>query len=99
MFGLATTGLWLFPRGHPGRLRRVAWIHEGGCLLEYTSALAFVPQNELRLSWFYIMQGQRAGLAVTLLTLIYLALFFHLYLWAWAASAGRNRVLAQPMPG
>jgi diguanylate cyclase (GGDEF)-like protein len=106
--------LWLRVRGKPNRLHQVAWAYEFICILEYVSALVFVPQDELRILWFYInvpgvyiMMGQRAGFAVTLVTivifivgnamlpenaayssnalatavvsLIYLALFFHFY--------------------
>jgi len=113
-FTLSALLLWLRLRGHPNRLHQVAWAYEFICILEYVSALAFVPQDELRILWFYInvpgvyiMLGQRAGFAVTVLTigifivanamlpeqaaysanalataivsLIYLALFFHFY--------------------
>jgi diguanylate cyclase (GGDEF)-like protein len=106
--------LWLRLRGRPNRLHQVAWAYEFICILEYVSALAFVPQDELRILWFYInlpavyiMMGQRAGFAVTLVTIVifivgngmlpenaayspnalatavlsltYLALFFHFY--------------------
>jgi diguanylate cyclase (GGDEF)-like protein len=107
--------LWLTLRGKPKRLILVAWAYEAICILEYVSALAFVPQDELRILWFYInipgvyiMLGQGAGFIITLLTLIifiigngmlppeaayspnalatavvsliYLALFFHFYI-------------------
>lgn len=113
-FTISALLLWLRLRGHPNRLHQVAWAYEFICILEYVSALAFVPQDELRILWFYInvpgvyiMLGQRAGFAITLLTiaifivangmlpeqaayssnalataivsLIYLALFFHFY--------------------
>lgn len=65
--------MWLWLRGHPERFWRVAWPYEAMCLLEYTSALVFVPFDELRILWFYvnipgvfILLGQRVGWAVTL---------------------------------
>ncbi|MGQ0711443.1 MAG: diguanylate cyclase [Rhodoferax sp.] len=73
--------LWLLLRAHPGRLLPVAWAYEVLGLAEYTSALVHVPQDELRLLWFYvnvpgvfIVLGQRAGWAVTALTMLGLGL-------------------------
>lgn len=64
--------LWLWLRGHPERFWKAAWTYEGLCLLEYTSALVFVPFDELRILWFYvnvpgvfILLGQRAGWFIT----------------------------------
>lgn len=75
VFTGVTTALWLWLRGHPGRLTATAWTYEAIGLLEYTSALVFVPTDELRVLWFFvnvpgvfILLGQRAGWAVTLLT-------------------------------
>lgn len=69
--------MWLYLRGHPERFARVAWPYEVLCLLEYTSALVFVPFDELRILWFYlnvpgvfILLGQRAGWVVTLGTAV-----------------------------
>lgn len=76
LFTTSALILWLALRGQPKRLFVIAWLYEVICLLEYVSALAFVPQDELRILWFYInvpgvyiMLGQRAGFAVTLLTI------------------------------
>lgn len=75
-FTLSAVAFWSVLRGHRRRLYWVAWFYEACCLLEYLSALMFVPQDELRILWFYInipgvyiMLGQRAGLIVTVLTL------------------------------
>lgn len=64
--------LWLWLRGRPDRFWHAAWTYEALCLLEYTSALVFVPFDELRILWFYvnvpgvfILLGQRAGWAIT----------------------------------
>jgi diguanylate cyclase (GGDEF)-like protein len=68
--------LWLRLRGRPNRLHQVAWTYEAICMLEYVSALVFVPQDELRILWFftnisgvYIMLGQKAGGIITALTI------------------------------
>lgn len=81
LFTLATLVLWAVMRGHPERFYPVAWAYELACLMEYVSALAFVPQDELRILWFYtnvpgvyILLGQRAGLALSTLTIAGLAL-------------------------
>ncbi len=112
LFTLTALLLWWLLRGHKERFFTLAWIYEIACLLEYSSAIAFVPQDELRVLWLYtnipgvyILLGERAGLGITLVTvvglilgntylsapyspnamatavisLIYLALFFHIY--------------------
>lgn len=104
--------LWLLLRGRKSWFVLIAWTYEAVCLWEYTSALLFVPQDELRILWFYInvpgvyiLLGQRAGLLITSVTvaglvlgnpyltapysvhalmtatlsLMYFALFFHVY--------------------
>lgn len=77
VFTAGALGLWLALRNRPSRFRVVAWVYEGLCLWEYTSALLFVPVDELRLLWFYvnapgvfILLGQRAGWVVTLGTVV-----------------------------
>ena len=69
--------LWWVLRGHPERLGAVAWAYEVVCLAEYTSALVFVPFDELRILWFFvnvpgvfILLGQRAGWVITLGTAV-----------------------------
>lgn len=114
IFTFAAVLMWWVLRGRPRRLQPVAWTYEAFCIAEYVSVLAFVPQDELRILWFYInvpgvyiMLGQRAGFLITMLTLvilvvgndmlpeaaayspnamatamvslIYLAFFFHIY--------------------
>jgi diguanylate cyclase (GGDEF)-like protein len=81
LFTLVTLLLWAVIRGHPERYYPVAWGYALVCQLEYVSALAFVPQDELRILWFYtnvpgvyILLGQRAGLAISLLSIVGLAL-------------------------
>jgi diguanylate cyclase (GGDEF)-like protein len=77
VFTTAALLLWWYLRGHPQRFWRVAWTYEAICLLEYTSALVFVPFDELRILWYFvnvpgvfIMLGQRAGWTITLGTCI-----------------------------
>lgn len=67
--------MWGLLRGHKNRFYPIAWAYAAGCFLEYVSAAAFVSEDELRILWFYInipgvyiLLGQRAGLAMTALT-------------------------------
>lgn len=80
-FTLSALGLYWTLRGHKQRFRAVAWVYEAVCLLEYTSALWFVPQDELRVLWFFvnipgvfILLGQRTGWVITVLTVICLTI-------------------------
>jgi diguanylate cyclase (GGDEF)-like protein len=73
VFTAAALGLWTWLRSRPQRFWRAAWTYEAMCLLEYTSALVFVPFDELRILWYFvnvpcvfIMLGQRAGWWITL---------------------------------
>lgn len=73
--------LWLTLRGRKHWYRRVGWTYAIACLLEYISALAFVPTDELRILWFYlnvpgvyILLGKWEGLCITLLTIVGLIL-------------------------
>jgi hypothetical protein len=73
VFTLGALALWGLLRNRPQRFRALAWTYEALCLWEYTSALLFVPVNELRILWFYvnapgvfILLGQRAAWVVTL---------------------------------
>ena len=75
IFTTTALGLWIWLRGHPERFWQAAWTYEAVCLLEYTSALVFVPFDELRILWFYvnvpsvfIMLGKRAGWVITTAT-------------------------------
>ncbi len=81
LFTLLAAALWIFLRGHKKRYFVIAWIYEIACLLEYVSAMLLVPEDELRLLWFYtnipgvyILLGQRIGLAISLSTIVGLAL-------------------------
>lgn len=74
---IASLTLWMLLRGHKHRFVPIAIAYEIFSLLEDTSALIFVAADELRLLWLfinipgvYILLGQRAGLAVGLLTII-----------------------------
>ena len=76
-FVTGTLLLWLLLRGSPKRFKRVGWTYEVLSLLESISALVYVPVDELRILWFYtnipcvfILLGQRAGWAVTGLTMV-----------------------------
>lgn len=68
--------LWWVLRLCPQRTQMLAWIFEALCLLEFASAMVFVPDDELRLLWYYInlpgvfiMLGLRAGWAISALSL------------------------------
>jgi diguanylate cyclase (GGDEF)-like protein len=81
VFTIASMGLWFILRGHPERYLYVAWTYEALCLTEYTSALIFVPQDEMRIFWFatnipgaYILLGKKAGLAISIAIVLGVAL-------------------------
>lgn len=81
LFTAVTLLLWLLLRGRREWYLPIAWLYEIACLLEYISALRLVPEDELRVLWLYlnipgvyIILGQRAGLAVSLLMMAGLAL-------------------------
>jgi len=76
-FVTGTLLLWLLLRGSPKRFKRIGWTYEVLSLIESASALVYVPVDELRVLWFYtnipcvfILLGQRAGWAITGLTLV-----------------------------
>lgn len=80
-FTVLSTGLWLQLRGHKERFYPIAWLYETICILEYVSALVYVPWDEMRVLWFftnipgvYILLGQRPGLLVTIGTITGLAI-------------------------
>ena len=80
-FSAAALILWALLRGNKERFLWIAWMYELACLLEYVSALAFVPQDELRVLWFftnipgvYILLGLRPGALLTVLSAIGLGL-------------------------
>ncbi len=77
IFTGTTVVLWLLLRGSPKRFKWIGWTYEGLSLLEASSSLIYVSMDELRILWFYtnvpcvfILLGQRAGWAVTGLTVL-----------------------------
>ncbi len=75
VFSVGTFALWWFLRGYKERFRLVAWSYLLACELEYVSALVHVPEDELRVLWFftnvsgvYLLLGRGPGLAVSLAT-------------------------------
>lgn len=76
-FTVLALGCWAALRSRPEHFLKVAWAYELLCMLEYTSALLFVPADELRLLWFmvnipgvFILLGPRAGWAMAGLSLL-----------------------------
>lgn len=76
-FTSMTFVLWWLLRNHPSRFKSVGWIYEILSLCESTSALIYVPVDELRVLWFFtnvpcvfILLGQRAGGLITTLTIM-----------------------------
>lgn len=76
-FVTGTLLLWLLLRGSPKRFKKIGWTYEVLSLIESTSALVYVPVDELRVLWFYtnipcvfILLGQRPGWVVTGLTMV-----------------------------
>jgi diguanylate cyclase (GGDEF)-like protein len=81
VFTVMALMLWVLLRGHKQRFWTIAWAYELTCLLEYTSALVFVPEDELRVLWFmtnvpgvYILLGQKAGAVIAVITITGLGL-------------------------
>ncbi|MFM2415341.1 MAG: hypothetical protein RL385_64, partial [Pseudomonadota bacterium] len=79
---------WLLLRSHKERFSKIASAYLFLCMLEYTSALVFVPRDELRVLWFfvnipgvYILLGRRAGLWTTAFTVL------ELWLLNWNLTA------------
>lgn len=73
--------LWWLLRGHKDRYHAVAWSYLLLCQLEYTSALLFVPADEMRVLWFvtnvpgvYLVLGRRVGGLVSVATMVGLVL-------------------------
>lgn len=73
--------LWLGLRGRRQWFLPVAWAYELICVLEYISALAFVPGDELRILWLftnipgvYLLLGRLVGGVITVLTVLGLVL-------------------------
>lgn len=75
LFTLGSVLFWLMLRGRKAWFLRVAWPYEALCMLEYISALYFVPEDEFRVVWFltnipgvYLLLGQRVGFVITAIT-------------------------------
>lgn len=73
-FTVVSLVLWLLLRGRQHWFLPVAWIYEIASLAELSSAMLYVPADELRIIWLftnipgvYLLLGRRAGAAVTLL--------------------------------
>ena len=72
IFVSLTILIWLLLRNSPGRFKPLGWTYEILSLIESSSALIYVPVDELRILWFYtnipcvfILLGQKAGWVVT----------------------------------
>lgn len=77
IFSVVSLSLWFIVRERIHLVRYVALCFETACLLEYVSALIYVPYDELRILWFftnipgvYIMLGKRMGAFITVLTIV-----------------------------
>lgn len=77
VFTSTTLVLWWLLRGAPKRFKRIGWTYETLCMVENTSALIFVPVDELRILWFFtnipcvfILLGQRAGWFISAVTVL-----------------------------
>lgn len=75
LFSIITLCLWGILRERIHLVRPLAICYEIVCLLEYVSALLYVPYDELRVLWFftnvpgvYIMLGKRFGFAATIVS-------------------------------
>jgi len=75
-FTITTFVLWWLLRSHPTRFKPIGWTYECLSLWESTSALMYVPADELRVLWFFtnlpcvfILLGQRAGWFITAVTM------------------------------
>lgn len=81
VFTIGSLLLWLCLRGHKGRFPVLAWTYEILCMGEYLSTLVHVPSDQLRIFWFvinvpgvFLLLGHRAGWAITLLSVLIVAL-------------------------
>lgn len=79
LFGLTGLVALLWLRGRPDRLIQSAWIIEVAVLAEFSWSLLYVPDDELRVLWYYlnipcvfIMRGQRIGWIITVCTMLWL---------------------------
>lgn len=77
LFTVTAIVLWVILRNRKHLFKPIAWTYEVTCLMENTSALLLVPHDELRILWFflnvpgvYILLGQRAGMSITVLSVV-----------------------------
>lgn len=101
IFTSTTLVLWWLLRGSPKRFKTIAWLYECLCMLENTSALVFVPVDELRIMWFFtnipcvfILLGQHAGWVVTTVTVVGIALGNQYLAQPYSANAMATGILA-----
>ena len=76
-FTSSTFVIWWLLRDHPSRFKTLGWTYEFLSLWESTSALIYVPVDELRILWFFtnlpcvfILLGQRPGWFITMATIL-----------------------------
>lgn len=76
IFYLIVLALWAVLRSRIHLVKPIAILYEIVCMLEYVSALIYVPYDELRILWFYtnipgvyIMLGKRTGGIVTVISI------------------------------
>ena len=79
VFAASSLGVWAFLRGRPQRLLPMAWAYQTLALAEYIASWVWASHDEMRALWFlvnvpgvYIILGNRAGAAVTGLSLLLL---------------------------
>lgn len=77
IFSLVALSLWIIIRSRIHLTMRIAICYEVVCLLEYISALIYVPYDELRILWFYtnipsvyIILGKKPGFIITVISII-----------------------------
>jgi len=76
VFTLSSFLFWLLLRGKKRRFVVIAWSYLALCMLEYFSALVYVPTDELRVVWYivnvpgvFILLGKKIGWSITLLSI------------------------------
>ena len=101
VFTSTTLVLWWLLRNAPERFKLIGWTYECLCMLENTSALVFVPVDELRIMWFFtnipcvfILLGQRAGWAITSVTVVGIAVGNQHLAQPYSANAMATGILA-----
>ena len=46
--------MWWLLRRWPQHMMRLGLVYECACLMEYTSALLYVPNDEFRVFWYFV---------------------------------------------